>query len=124
MTYKDLRLGNWLLFRDKRYCKVSNLGFFFATESNEVTYGSDDITDYNPIPLTHEILVKAGFKKHDKFNHDYRHANGLRVCMVSNGGFKLITYLFDLDKEPDCNHVHQLQNLYFALTGEELNIQL
>lgn len=71
----------------------------------------------NPIPLTEEWLVKFGFNnKGNKYTID----NSRIIChlkidiKVSGSKYRL-------------NHiknVHQLQNLYFALTGEELTIEL
>jgi hypothetical protein len=73
----------------------------------------------NPILITEEWLLKFGFKHHQKA---YPHEN-----------YKTIDG-FCLYKENECfvfretintamgriQYVHQLQNLYFALTGEEL----
>lgn len=68
-------------------------------------------TYIRPIPLTEEWLKKFGFKKFKNYN-DW-----------SKGGFILHGRKrgFVLRKSaPDVKSVHQLQNLYFALTGEEL----
>ena len=67
-----------------------------------------------PIPLTLEILAKAGF---DNFE---------------DGWYSLFDFTWNIyDKVPmwmgvkiNCHYLHQLQNLYFALTGKELNIEL
>lgn len=99
---------------------------------------SDDIfTEYSqliqfiiPIPLTEEILLKAGFEKHRKgyslnvggesFDYyikdkfviwDHKH-RGYSLESIRSQGFIFYKYL------------HQLQNLFFALTGEEIKIEL
>ena len=71
--------------------------------------------ELNPIPLTEEWLSKFGFKKIGSFYRikDSRfvevliHDDGIDVCNHS-------IYLLHI------KYVHQLQNLYFALTGEKL----
>lgn len=72
--------------------------------------------DVNPIPLTEEWLVKFGFTK--------SLANGTIYCKA-----RFMEIIYDSDiylsfsgnrGKLNIKHVHQLQNLYFALTGEEL----
>lgn len=82
---------------------------------------------YLPIPLTAEILEKAGFEKATDNRYGGwlsladKHGQRLRIREWEHGFFHTPSsasepiYLY---------HLHQLQNLYFALTGEELNIEL
>ena len=86
-----------------------------------------DSPECNPIPLTPEWLERFGFITkikgddfHDKalWKHpstDYLYCES--GCFVDNSG-----YYGDYCDIGDIKHVHQLQNLYFALTGEELAI--
>lgn len=82
-------------------------------------------SEINPIPLTPEILEKLNMRKE-------------RVAGFSetDGQWWLLNgarFLFEYDKEAEIYYngifgikvifVHQLQNLYFALTGEELTIK-
>lgn len=68
-----------------------------------------------PIPLTPEILEKCGFEKSgfDWFIHDFY----LYHYPLS----ELFVYKYNY-AEREIQHLHQLQNLYFALTGTELEI--
>jgi hypothetical protein len=76
--------------------------------------------EFEPIPLTEEWLIKFGFKLNKLGN----------LCKSSNYQKRWITfkkyqdrwYLY-LTHNPKCDYVHQLQNLYFALTGEELTLK-
>ena len=84
-----------------------------------------DLKDCSPIPLTPEILEKAGFEK--KYDGDYFTLPD-ELC---KGGWdkRFIYYLpyFNLSTYTgniQIAHLHQLQNLYFALTGQELAINL
>jgi hypothetical protein len=78
------------------------------------------------IPLTEEWFTRMGFKSLSLFSHGenwigidagngfiYRFRGELHVGNGDyNGGFPV-----------SCEYVHQLQNLYFASTGEELLIK-
>ena len=66
-----------------------------------------------PIPLTEEWLLRFGFKKGVK----YWSYNGFDVDFKEWFGFNKM-----VAKSP-LKHVHQLQNLYFSITGEELTIK-
>jgi hypothetical protein len=73
-----------------------------------------------PIPLTEDWLIKFGFIKHDMgwFWISWG-TNGTEIIQW-NISYK--QYVFSLGKArfKTLEHVHQLQNLYFALTGKEL----
>lgn len=81
--------------------------------------------EIKPIPLSPEWLERCGFNTKVK--------NGIALNILE--GYVFITSLFTglpLTLEIDGNrmplhsvkYVYQLQNLYFALTGEELNVKL
>jgi hypothetical protein len=114
MKASELRIGNWLLFTD-----WPAQGFRQMT-GNDIGVCEKDPKwlDYffKPIPLTEEWLLKFGFDKGSYF--------------FSKDGFEF--YLNDGENgnwyplvggSVKIEYVHQLQNLYFALTGEELTIQ-
>ena len=73
---------------------------------------------FSPIPLTEEWLVKLGFKRWGKF--DLWKTYQTTVCTIAG----TTQSGFELSKIPrvEVEYVHQLQNLYFALTGEELKL--
>lgn len=74
--------------------------------------------EYKPVPLTEEILLKCGFRKtHATFVYAEDMAIGLDLDWVG-----IFCERMQEDIELDCpKSIHQLQNLYFALTGQELN---
>ena len=110
MEAKELRIGNYLI-HDGYFIKSYSVDGFINVIKN--------IDNYEPIPLTEEWLVKFGFLL------DLHHHRGLTYSLN-----RITTYMQDgifwCDILWDCleiKHVHQLQNLYFALTNEELTIK-
>lgn len=83
-------------------------------------------TWYNPIPLTEDWLIKFGFQYDYEGNlflepiHDDTEANFYFHWEVDE---LVLRDSFEDVFMSRLNYVHQLQNLYFALTGEELTIK-
>jgi len=89
---------------------------------------SQFIENIKPIPLTEEWLLRFGFEKDDSgvdiFDQDYCEwyqkefpTIGI-LCQSSDK-----SYIFDENSDTlRLKYVHELQNLNFALTGEELTI--
>lgn len=84
------------------------------------------LEDLQPIPLTEEILLKCGFEDGCKSIYaiylpndgSYFHVK----YSVHNNGFYVVLEGFYASRR--IKSVHQLQNIIFALTGEELKINL
>ncbi len=74
-------------------------------------------TTYHPIPLTDEWLIKFGFEDSSSFGVEYYELGKITICQSD-----CLAYIEDLNGV-EIKHVHQLQNLYFALTGEEFTLQ-
>jgi hypothetical protein len=108
MNANELRLGNWVcILGTEIYREINSLRL------HEISIGLENTL--RPIPLTEDWLLKFGFKWKNQ---------GLRL-----GSFcirqEINSYVIYLSNEShntkvDLKHVHQLQNLYFALTGIEL----
>jgi hypothetical protein len=88
-----------------------------------------------PIPLSPEILEKCGFEKRSYKYGDYawvkkNHKGRLFRLRVLNGSLHSTgndRFMYWADKGgsiPIVKDLHQLQNLFFALTGEELEVNL
>lgn len=83
-----------------------------------------DLKDCSPIPLSPEILEKCGFVKKGRYAigvGGYQvFVNGrIELLQPKKGGPYILAF-----HEVKIAYLHQLQNLYFALTGEELTINL
>lgn len=75
------------------------------------------IEDFDPIPLTPEWLERLGFIDDLPWaKGNFRVDSENRFHVVDGTGYSVIV-------ARNIEYVHQLQNLYFALTGEELTIK-
>lgn len=80
-------------------------------------FGIDHAAQFEPIPLTEEWLLKFGFEKN---TGDYF----LGCFSMRIVGKEMIWFVCnDGDFSQQVKYVHQLQNLVYALTGEELTIK-
>ena len=126
MKTNELRIGNHVSFNDV-WCKV--IGIDKDRVLVEYHNGNTDYCyiDYiDPIELSEEILVKIGFKK---FVKSFRmELSGCRLDYFINKTLYIYKKHTDCclikDLEIKCEYVHQLQNSYFLLTSEELEIEL
>lgn len=127
MNTKELRLGNLVVWPgvDKTEIKYMRVG---KLSGNEVD--GWDCDKIEPIPLTPEILEKAGFTTDEnkvEFNIGLPLGNGSDLFIEDEGdpymscGIKSVD-IFHYFR--DIRYVHQLQNLFFSLTGTELTINL
>jgi len=117
MEAKDLRVDNWV---------SSAFGFVKVSEIRlmECTVRTEDFTvntcvwtsKLQPIPLTEEILLKC---KWQLVKGIYFYINSY-FCIDNSGRL----YYHGDYTGINIHTVHQLQNLYFALTGKELEINL
>ena len=111
MKANELRIGNW----------VSQYGLEFKITLKDFTK-----PDLLPIPLTEEWLLKFGFKKHHQSFYDetlcVREVEYLwfyNIYPLENSIIPLVNMSAQATGHY-IKYVHQFQNLYFALTGEEL----
>lgn len=133
MKVNELRIGNWV-DRDGKYIQIRTIDGYL----NEVSEGSmltqHSIDRISPIPLTPEILEKAGFEidedkgfvREDDLKYPV-HSSQLDIIHIRGQFFLWV----EIDEDAFYNfrmreitHLHQLQNLYFSLVGEELPITL
>ena len=86
-----------------------------------------------PIPLTEEWLLKFGFiKSYNSFGDTFHIMNkdnitsdfDVEYWSKGNGKWRNSWYIKQTIKPFNIKYVHQLQNLFFALTGKELELCL
>lgn len=136
METKDLRIGN-LVYRITE--DFDNLKIKKVIEWTDSIWGriSECLEYYEwfePIPLTEEWLVKFGFHPNPKntmpnIQMPYYVKKGVMLFYnesdktnflagfgeMRSGKYYAVSFRW-------INHIHELQNLYFALTGEELKL--
>lgn len=124
MKASELRIGN--LVYSNNYpvtvCAIDEDGEITTTSNYEGTLNGD----ITPIPLTEEWLLKFGFEQSEE------HEPFTIFRDLVDTTYKIALYIWEHNGHyspmiTGCNcelyYVHQLQNLYFALTGEELTIK-
>ncbi len=107
MKPTELRLGNWIIDPEGKEVQVDEIGGYENPLS--LFMGM-----YKPIPLTEEWLKKFGWSN---FSASLWAKDLIWDSNFDNGilEFSII--------EVSVKYVHQLQNLYFALIGKELEIK-
>lgn len=130
MEVNEFRIGNWIVYKyENGYHQVDEVrrqpvldGYYYSVNKKLPEH-------IQPIPLSPEILEKCGFAKEVLSYVWYR--------LTVNEDF-IISIRFDRENDivyissrsnvfclpTSIKHLHQLQNLYFALTQTELNIVL
>jgi hypothetical protein len=109
INVNELRISNWV-------DGGVNGSLYYRVKASD--FVNTDFTKTKPIELTEDILIKCGF-----------------VEVINNFEWDLPDHSFPVKRKRGTNHfkalyqgveikyLHQLQNLYFALKGEELNIE-
>lgn len=146
MKASELRIGNWVktcipdmdIMIPTLVTQVQGIDIFgrpLFCHSTGVNGFHMHINHVQPIQLTPEILEKCGFEKriiNNAFNEyflpctpaGYKNEWILRYMDYDNNpGLEFAPRLDGSIHSFPCNSLHQLQNLFYALTGEELNYQ-
>jgi hypothetical protein len=114
MDARELRIGNWIIWEGKPYQVEPEDFYAFLQYDN----------DAEPTPLTPEILEACGFEW-DIFYQGF--TNGRYVINILHDG--RISFAYgkrrhdDMQFMPYIKYLHQLQNLYYSLTGTELEVK-
>jgi len=122
----ELRLGNLVYYGGS----IRPITLILDNPSRKAVGVDNIITEWRiikPIPLTAQILVKAGFTADDSLNDFEYGASDADLRFKLEDGV-LVPEAF-YTGQPMCEeayprYVHQLQNLIFTLTGKELELAL
>lgn len=118
----ELRIGNYVFsLETQNHQRITGLleeqPFFDA-----ITFDYPNYDEIEPIPLTEEWLFKFGF---ELINNNFYRSRNCELCLywtVNKNKMLPEYYGKRLVTGYDFKYVHQLQNLYFALTGSELTV--
>lgn len=129
MEAKELRIGNYVDF-----CGISKIlelhseikKFDNVYLECEESFEWGEYERLKPIPLTEEILLKCGLKR-ALYDSSYE-LNDFSIFLDK----RIRENIYIQCEKRNCNvlnglridYLHQLQNLYFALTNEELTVNL
>lgn len=141
MKTNELRLGNLVMYNNQ-IVKATGLHYDMfecgcPDDNNWMCTGR--ISEVRPIELTEELLLKIRFKKGDtspKYQRYY-----LEVCGNGEGLFLCYDFYYDGQrrlkiifrnregvenelKKYDIKYIHELQNIFWDLTKQELKIKL
>lgn len=120
MEAKELRIGNLIMDSPINGDKIKKVDVLYPN----VVFCEDDSHIYNDekrgIPITEEWLLKLGFEK--KSGSEF--VKGRFIYRFQQRDLVIEGFEYDYNGiicHPE--YVHQLQNLYFCLTNEELTLQ-
>lgn len=121
MNANELRIGNLIFSKEtneiQKITGITEENVYF----NSITFDYPCLEEIEPIELTPEFLLKLGFQKQKGIYRSFYQSNDknyLSICFDNDR-----YYFMDVNEDPSFsgfNYVHQIQNLYFALTGTEL----
>ncbi len=108
----ELRVGNWV--KD-----IEGFDFLFRVEARHIAR-SENNPCWRPIPLDDQHFERFGFE----MDHGDWQMDGVKIGeheeWEGEQTFRLSIPDWILYKSPEIKYVHQLQNIFFALTNEEL----
>jgi len=118
MEANELRINNYVYPFDDIYLVTKKT---ILEDCIQVCFKDfENTNELHPIPLTEEWLLKFGFKRTNKYDFELI-KNDFHFYTSSdffNGNGFICFNEFDIK----IKYIHELQNLYFALTNKELII--
>lgn len=117
MNERELRIGNFIKPKVKLNfadLKTPDIEVVNVIHLRDLEYYGSEKWAFEPIPLTEQWLLDFGFEKNDIGNYDKR-----MELSFDGRNYRFMQGWTNVKLK----HVHKLQNLYFALTGEELELK-
>lgn len=119
MKAHELMIGNWVeIIQPKKgiYTTIQPSSFSVNIEKR-----------YKPIPLTEQWLIDFGFQKYHAFEYRWV-TGGLQLIETNEFWYPAVFSHPEMSHEDDqcvslnrIQYVHELQNLFYCLTGKQLN---
>lgn len=123
MKATELRIGNKLqYFLGEDGCEWEPT----IIDWQDLKWATEKADSFNSvhkgIPITHKSLFDYGFKFEDHGDHGYYTREvgewGIFTVDADGGGFQISSFQNTISTKIE--FIHQLQNFYFAIVGEEL----
>ena len=118
MEANELRINNYVYPFDDIYLVTKKT---ILEDCIQVCFKDfENTNELHPIPLTEEWFLKFGFEKSDTYYTYW--INEFKAFIIMSDSRREHYFLCDCDVDTNIQYVHELQNLYFALTKQELTI--
>ena len=115
MIATELRIGNWMMGNKPFQIKANDIGLAYYHELVKHE------PRWQPVKLTEDWLTRLCFRRNDVKNIDqYENTKPPHHMFLLN--FYDTFGMVRGNTQTRVHYVHQLQNLYFALTSQELTI--
>jgi hypothetical protein len=125
MKPTELRIGNLVKNNEPRYGnKILVIESIGDNDTVNVFFREYPMSALEPIPLTEEWVLKFGFESLENTGFFRKYYND-KYYILSNPKQQYTEICVNsiCGGQSKTQYVHQLQNLYFALTGEELTLE-
>jgi|SRR6476646_975445 len=138
INVSQLRIGNWVyrdLHSNEQIITIEEirrsdapLVRYLIKEHLAIAYENE----LSGIPLTEKWMEKFGMvtldNEIDQIVWGFEGPKGEKICYVSNGLHDPLPIFFEYDSgvqdiRKELKYVHELQNLHFSITGDELQIK-
>ncbi len=130
MTPQELRIGNYVLEQNGQ--EITTIASITQPENGIFEYEVNDVDgmfiqvpedEIEPIPITEDWLMEFGFLNGNKQSQcdmwGCWYYDDFKIIVDKDGNFEADVYVAELFLK----YIHQLQNLYFSLTGDELTLK-
>nr|DAT09631.1 MAG TPA: hypothetical protein [Caudoviricetes sp.] len=124
---KELRIGNYIQLRNN-HVMVGGIPNVYKLLIPGEQYAVE-VKEFEPIPLTEELFLKCGFRfEYDSFCNGIELSYGISLYNTKDED-KNKLFISVNNAEYAISHIpikylHQLQNIYYYLTGKELEVSL
>ena len=121
MKVQELRIGNYVI-DNLEICQVIQI----ESNGNVMTtckskFPISNVEDLEPVKLTENVLLMCGFDENMVLSTIEGEIRYYGDGGINIGGEDSCT--LGMVYIAKCKYLHQLQNLYFALTGKELEVR-
>jgi hypothetical protein len=138
MDKNELRIGNIVMFDDGSFDIVKVDGIYTSAENDFINWtkidglgrfdnGNSLLLDFDPIELTEDVLKKCGFKGVKGIEEE---CLSIKIDYIEIS-IHLENYHYFIDSpfnqfegKRQIKYLHTLQNLVYAITGQEIKIHL
>ena len=112
---EELRIGNWVMgYHDPFQWSLDHFDLLKQADLDEIIK--------EPVLITEEVLLKSGFVNNKP--KDWGSFTLGNINFLKEDGNKMNGLYMNGYRVADIRYLHQLQNAYYAITGEELDIKL